>query len=157
MLMLTNQLLVQVLGPINSLLESEGMMGVTFEDNLSSHKTLEVLRFWKTHLKNFVGPRFVPANLTDIIQVIDRHIGIIYKRAVYKAIRVELQKRLRQAREAAGGADGITIKALIPREKRIIITKAVSDCHERLTHHLCKTYERAFIATGTWMPVYHLL
>ena len=132
-------------------------MGVNFEDNLSSHNTLEVLEFWKTHLKNFVAPQFVPANLTDIIQVIDRHIGIIYKRAVYRAVRVELMKRLREARDAAGCADGITIKAMTPKEKRVLITWAVGDCHARLTHHLCKTYERAFIATATWMPVYHLL
>ena len=130
---------------------------MNFEDNLSSHKTEAVLKFWETELKNFLPPQFVPANLTDIIQVIDRHIGIIYKRAVYRAIRIELIGRLREARVASGGADGVTIKALTPREKRIIITKAIGDCHTRLTHHLCKTYERAFIATATWTPVYHLL
>ena len=133
------------------------MKGVVFEDNLSSHKTLQVLLFWRAKLTNFTDPQFVPANLTDIIQVIDRHIGIIYKRAVYKAVRVELMKRLREARELAGTDNGITIKALTPREKRILITRAVGDCHAKLTHYLCKTYERAFIATGTWMPVYHLL
>ena len=66
-------------------------------------------------------------------------------------------KRLREAHEAAGSANTITINTLTSREKRIIITKAIADCHAKLTHHLCKTYERAFIATGTLMPVYHLL
>ena len=148
---------IQVLGPINAHLGSIGMKGVTFEDNLSAQKTLEVLQFWKTHLTNFVDPQFVQANLTDIIQVIDRHIGVINKRGLYKAIRVELTKRLREACEAAGSANTITIKALTPREKRIVITKTIADCHAKLTHHLCKTYKRAFIATGTLVPVYHLL
>ena len=132
------------------------MKGVVFEDNLSSHKTDEVLRFWQDELPNFIEPQFIPANMTEAIQVIDRHIGIMYKRAVYFAIRSEYLKRLNEAREAAGNADGITIRGLTPREKRIIITKAVGDCHARLTHYLNKTYFRAFIATGTWLPVSHL-
>jgi len=64
-------------------------------------------------------------------------------------------KRLYAARKSAGGADGITIEGLTPCEKRILITKALGDCHEKLTASGC--YWRAFIATGTWMPIWHLL
>ena len=132
------------------------MKGVVFEDNLSSHKTRQVLRFWEDILPNFIGPQFIPANLTEAIQVIDRHIGIMYKRAVYFAVRCKYLKRLNEARDVAGNADGITIRALTPREKQIIITKAIGDCHARLTDYLNKTYFRAFIATGTWLPISHL-
>ena len=40
-----------------------------------------------------------------------------------------------------------------PLEKRVLITKIVADTHERLA--LSGAFERAFIATGTWLPVDH--
>ena len=91
------------------------MKGVVFEDNLSAQKILEELLFWKTHLANFTDPQLIPANLTDIIQVIDCHISIINKKAVYKAVQVELMRRLCETCNAAESADGITIKALTPQ------------------------------------------
>jgi hypothetical protein len=91
-----------------------------------------------------------------MLQVIDRHIGIIYKRAVYRAMRVEYMKLYREARQAAEEAAQVVIRSLTPREKRVIITKAIGDCHAKLTSPESKTYWRAFIATGSWMPVYHM-
>ncbi len=151
--------LKEVLGPINDHLVEEDMQGVTFEDNLSAHVMQATMDFWENNpsLSNFIAPQFLPPGMTDIVQVIDRHIGIIYKRAVYRAMRAELTKRLHEAIAMNGGkVEGVTIKPLIPREKRIIITKAIGECHEKLTKHTSKTYYRAFIATATWMPVRHL-
>ena len=105
------------------------------------------MQHWKDGLPNFVPPRFVPANMTDIVQVVDRHIGVRYKQAVYMAFRKEMLHRLKAAREAAGGADGVTIPRLTPREKRIIITKAVAAEHEKLLQTY--VWKRVFIATAT--------
>ena len=76
----------EVLGPIDRHLDWEKgeMKGLVFEDNLSSHKTDVALDCWKNELKCFMDPEFVPTKMTDTIQVIDRHIGIQYKRAVYE-------------------------------------------------------------------------
>ena len=149
----------EVLGPVNQHLQDEGseMRGVVFEDNLSSHRTDAVFDFWETEMDMFEPPRFVPPNMTDIVQVIDRHIGIRYKRAVYRAFRKELMKRMKAARAAAGTSDGVVIAQLTPREKRIIITKAIANEHAKLTRPECVVYERGFVATGTWLPVNHLV
>ena len=145
----------KVLGPVNDHLQEVGMKGLVVEDNLSSHKTPAVNRYWEEKFPNFLPPEFVPPNMTETMQVIDRHIGILYKRAVYRAMRAEMAKRLREARAAAGGAEGIVVQRMTPKEKRILITKAVADEHEKLT--TSTAYARAFIATATWMPVYHLM
>ena len=145
----------EVLAPINNYLAGVEEKGLVIEDNLSSHKTDEALDFWANELENFLMPEFVPPNMTEVIQVIDRHIGILYKRAVYRAMRREIMRRLREAREAAGTAHGVTIKPMTPRERRILITRAVADEHERLSASGC--YLRGFIATATWMPVWHLM
>ena len=73
--------LEKVLGPIDAhiYLNDLDMKGVVFEDNLSSHHTEEVMQHWKGSLPNCVPPRFVPANMTDIVQVVDCHIGVQYK------------------------------------------------------------------------------
>ena len=56
-------------------------------------------------------------------------------------------KRLRECE------DGKAPRPLSTREKRILITKIVADTHEVvLASGGC---ERAFIATGTWMPIDH--
>ena len=49
----------------------------------------------------------------------------------------------------------ITINSMTPQEKRILITRAVVDEHERLLASGC--YLCGFIATATWMSVWHLL
>ena len=149
--------LEKVLGPVNSHLEEEesGMRGVIFEEYLSSHQTDAVFEFWKSQLANFEAPRFVPPRMTEIVQVVDRHIGIRYEKAVYMAFRKELMRRLSEARDMAGKSDGVTIEPLTPREKRIITTRAVGNCHERLLKtEACK---RAFVATGTWLPISHIV
>jgi hypothetical protein len=76
--------LKSVLGPLDTFLdELEGeMRGLVIEDNLSSHLTKVSLACWENDLKNFRPPEFLPANQTDMLQVIDRHIGILYKQAV---------------------------------------------------------------------------
>ena len=51
------------------------MKGVIFEENLSSHQANAVLDYFRKELNNFVSPRFIPVNMTIIIQVIDRHTG----------------------------------------------------------------------------------
>ena len=38
---------------------------------------------WKTSLPNFRPPRYYPPRLTGVVQSIDRHVGIHYKRGVY--------------------------------------------------------------------------
>ena len=60
---------------INDLLEVTAMKGVIFEENLSSHQANAVLDYFRKELNNFVSPRFIPVNMTIIIQVIDRHTG----------------------------------------------------------------------------------
>ena len=97
-----------VLGPINDYLaeQGSGLKGVVFEDNLSSHQTESVLDFWDTDLPQFTRPVFVPPNMTDIIQVIDRHIGVWYKKAVYCAFRIEMMRRLKVARDETGTTEG---------------------------------------------------
>jgi len=67
-----------VLGPINNnlVILGAGLKGVVFEDNLSIHGTESVFDSWDMDLPHFTYPVFVPPNMTDIIQVIDRHIGV---------------------------------------------------------------------------------
>jgi len=93
--------------------------------------------------------------MTENVQVIDRYIGIQYKDYVYLCIRRELTKRLKAARVANGGADGVIIPSLTPREKRILITHAIGEFHEKITKS--DAFERANVATGTWMPVSHCI
>ena len=125
--------LKQCMGPQNAQLEDSGEKGVTLEDNLSSHNTCEVLTFWTQELSNFSLPEFIPPGMAEPIQAIDRHIGIQYKEYTYLCIRKELTKRLRAARDANGGADGVTVSPLTPRKKRIIITHAIGEFHVKIT------------------------
>ena len=91
----------------------------------------------------------------DIIKVVDRHIGIWYKKEAYMAFQKEMMNRLRAACKEAGKVDNAPIKALTPAEKRILITHAIGRCHEELLK--TNACERAFIATGTWLLVSHLI
>ena len=125
-----------------------------FEDNLIMHKTDGVFLFIENELNNFIPPVFLPALLTFIIQVIDRHIGIIYKLCVYKAVRKDALLHLNAA-HAAAIDDTAVANPLTPKEKHILVTKVIGDCHEQLTES--NTYWRGFIATGTWMPISHMV
>lgn len=147
--------LKEVLGPVDELLASEGstMKGIVIEDNLSSHKTDAVDQFWIDELPNFEPALFVPPNMTSYLQVVDRHIGLRYKKHVYKMYRKEMVRRLNE-KMAALNAD-TSIPRMTPAEKRILITHAVGDIHEKM----CKStaFQHAFFATGTWLPISHLI
>ena len=86
---------------------------------------------------------FYPPDLTQVLQPIDRHIGIQYKTAVYKIIRSVSMKKIREGKNPA-------TEGLSPAKKRILITRAVADTHERLAQS--NAFRRSFIATGTWLP-----
>ena len=130
-------------------MEENELVGVQFEDNLGSHKTSESNQAWRTLLPLFRPPRYYPARLTGVVQPIDRHIGIIFKRAVYKSLREEYMRRM----QAAGA--GVRPEPLTAAEKRIFITKSIGDTYDRLWD--TPTYKRSFIATGTWLPITHLV
>jgi len=132
-----------------------GEKGVVIEDNLSSHLTDKVMAFWGDDLSSFIEPLFIPAGMTENIQVIDWHIGVRYKQYVYSCIRMELTKRLKAARDATGGVDGVSVPSLTPREKRILITHAIGEFHEKITKS--EAFERANVATGIWVPVSHVI
>ena len=105
-------------------------------------------------LGEFELPQFLPKNITEIIQVVDRHIGIQYKLVIYKIFRIEMMKWLQEARKGTRKVDGITLQLMSPPEKRNFIAKVVAECHERLLQSIaCK---RAFYATSTWLPFAHL-
>ena len=136
--------------------ERVGMKGVTFEDNLSSHKTDMVEQFWASELTEFAPPHFCPPNMTSVLQPIDRNVGVIYKGRVYKGYRRIMEERLSKAMAALNGSEhgGDLIQPLSPRDKRVLITKIIGDTHEELSK--TDVFTRAFEATGTWMPVDHL-
>lgn len=142
-----------VMKPIDNWLEMQEFDGVMFEDNLGVHHTDKAAEHWKEELPNFHDPRFYPKNLTLLIQAIDRHIGIQYKNAVTKAVRKVPVERMEEAKRA--GTEFDASKAFSAAEKRILITKVVAEEHERLASLL--TFKRAFLATGTWMPIENLL
>ena len=110
---------------------------------------MESKNAWGRFMPRFRLPKYLPERLTSIVQPIDRHLGIIYKRAVYRAFRSEFLRRMREA------GPGVRPEPMTAAEKRILITKAIGDAHERVWG--TDKFYRAFIATGTWMPVRHLV
>ena len=72
---------------VNDILKGTSLKGLIFKDNLFYHQTNAVFAYFKDQLPNFIDPFFFPAKMTMTIQVIDRHIGIQYRRAVYIALR----------------------------------------------------------------------
>ena len=79
-------------------------------------------------------------NLTQVLQCIDRHIGVRYKSTVYCSVRSENMKRLLEDKWS-------TPCKLGALAKKVIITKTVGDPHDRI----CRSgdFRRSFIATGT--------
>ena len=134
---------------VSDWLKEEDILGVQFEDNLSSHKTEESQSAWKTSLPNFRPPRYYPPRLTGVVQSIDRHVGIHYKRGVYTDVREECLRRM----WAAG--PGNRPEPMTNAERRILITKSVANTHDRLWR--TGMFKRVFIATGTWLPIDHLI
>lgn len=113
---------------------------VQFEYNLSSHKTKSVQKFQsETRCTQIL----YPPDLTHVLQPIDRHIGNRYKTAVYKAIRTETMRMLRER----GEESSIRMK---PIDKRVLITKVIADTHDSLAR--AAVFKRSFLATGTQLP-----
>ena len=90
--------------------------------------------------------RLFPPGLTHVIQPVDLHIGIQYKKAVYQAVRAESMKKIRENQ-------GALTTRLKPLDKRVLVTKVVGETHERLARN--GAFKRAFLATGTWLPNDH--
>ena len=110
---------------------------VQFEDNLTSHTTPAVNDFQQS----LTCVRILcPPDLTQVLQPIDRHVGIQYKTDVYKAVRSHAMKILRNGK-------GFESTRMTPLAKRVLITKSVADTHERLAKS--NSFVRSFIATGT--------
>lgn len=139
--------------PIDTWCESKGSKGVTFQDQLSSYLTETSVATFEEALPNFLPPRYYPSQLSFCVQAVDRHVGKVYKMRAYRSIRAEQMRRLREAR--AGGDTTATISPLSPRDKRIIICKSIADTHEELAKS--GMFYRAFIATGTWLPISPLI
>ena len=64
-------------------------------------------------------------------------------------------ERLNAVRVSSNANASVTIEPQNPKEKRTLMTKVIGDTHEHLTES--QKHFRAFIATGTWMPIYHML
>ena len=147
----------KMLGNVNKALEATNEVGVFFADNLSTHKSEDGISSFSEELTSFAPPRFYPANMTMSVQPIDRHIGVMYKTAVYKSYRKEMTNILRDHIAQASDNDGnqAPVPTMSARDKRILITKAVSKAHKEI----CATpnVERAFVATGTWLPIPHFI
>lgn len=139
--------------PIDTWCESKGSKGIIFQDQLSSYLTGISVATFEEELPNFLPPRYYPSQMSFVLQAVDRHIGKVYKMRVYRAIRAEQIKRLKEAH--ATGDITATISPLSPREKRIIICLSIAETHEELAKS--GMFYRAFIATGTWLPITPLI
>jgi hypothetical protein len=82
--------------------------------------------------------------MTMSLQPIDRHIGIIYKKAVYKAYRKEMAMRLRShlKNQREHDVTQTPLPAMSAGAKRILTHKAMCGSG-------ALKLRRAFIATGT--------
>lgn len=69
--------------------------------------------------------------------------GVRYKTKVYQVVRSECMRKINES-------NGGSIVQMTAQEKRVLITRAVADVHERLAKS--GAFRRAFIATGTWLP-----
>ena len=105
---------------------------VVFMDNLTVHTTDSAAQMWANEFDNFLQPKFVPANHTDSLQVLDRHIGVRYKKETYFNFRKDALESLKELRKNAGTADGVVLKRKTPRERRILITHSIGEAHKRV-------------------------
>ena len=85
--------------------------------------------------------------MTWIIQVIDCHIGIIYKLRVYTRFRKVHLKRLKEGIIDNNNDIPTTAAPMTSKDKHILITEIIGDIHEEITESI--TYFRGFIATVT--------
>ena len=100
---------------VNDALRGTSFEGVTFEDNLSSHRKEAVLKCFSQELSNFVKPCFLPEKMMTIIQVIDCHVGSQCKISIHIAFRNVIKERLNAAQVAVNGDMSVTIKPLKPK------------------------------------------
>lgn len=68
--------------------------------------------------------------------------------------RKEMVKRLNEVMDSNSN-NGTIVQKLTPAEKRIIITNAIGDIHEKLCR--ANAFKRHFHATGSWLPITHLI
>ena len=87
-----------------------------FKDNLSSHRIDALFKHIRDELSKFVKPRFFPAKMTMIIQVIECHIGMQHKKSVRIALRKVIMERLNAALEVSNGNTSVIIKPLKPNQ-----------------------------------------
>jgi len=115
----TNLLYISQMKDIHDTLTSKGLKSVIFEDNLSSHITAESKTAWAEMLPKSKHVLF-PPHTTYCLQPVDRHIGIQYKKAVYRAVRGKMMALLQEGKPMK----------LSSSEK---ITHAIGDVHESLS------------------------
>jgi len=147
--------LEKVLGPVNTRLKDLVLKFVIFQDNLSSYTTDDVKEFFTEKMDRFCEPRFIPPLMTFILQVIDRHIGNMYKYRVYLKFRSSIMMRIKNAQAANNNDLTTPVPKMSPKEKRILLTKIVADIHDEVTSG--RMFYRFFIANRTWMHIYHLV
>jgi hypothetical protein len=92
-----------------------------------------------------LGPQFPSDLKVKVMLVYSESEGIIYKTDVYRGFRAEMMKRVNACRD-----NEIPAK-FTSREKRIMITHIVAATHKRVQE--ADGVFRAFIATGTWLPI----
>ena len=73
-------------GIVDEALYGTNRKGVIFEDILTSHSTDDIMEFFEEKIRNVTSSRFVPTNMTWIIQVVDRNKGIIYNMILYSLV-----------------------------------------------------------------------
>ena len=104
-------------------------------------------------------PNIYSRKMTLVIQVTNRHIGIIHKCAVYVATKKYITRRINLGREANSTAINHDVALeyadLIPMEKIVLITEVVGDVTGRLNHSV--NYFCAFIETSAWIPTSHTI
>jgi hypothetical protein len=91
--------------------------------------------------------------MTISLQSIDGHIGIIYKKAVYKAYWKEMKMRSRKhlKNQRGNNVTPTALPAMSAGDKRILITRSISETHKAMCGSGALKLRRAFIA------VFHLL
>lgn len=113
------------------------------EDNLGSHTTAEIQALLDGDLSRFTQFLF-PANLTDCMQPVDRHVGKIFKYDVYEVVRTAWLERVQQWTDA--GRDADDLPRMEAWEKRSIVVDSVAKTWERLAAN--GNFEKAFIGCG---------
>ena len=137
-----------VMVPMNEYCKNASRKGVLFEDNLSSHKTSKAHLDFANTLDSFAEPMYYDPGFTFCEQVVDRHIGREAQRTCHRFVRSALRKIWAEKNNR--------VEKLTAREERILLTHAVGQSWNEAKLK-SERFERAFTATGTWMPVKHCI